>query len=150
MFCINSICHIGSINPSARKTPDESVGGSPSLPSAGGTTTTSISTMRTQAIIGTDHGGTTSTLRLAPSMNCIPRTSPQGYTLHLTRDLKPLERLDRPIGTHFNKRRVQQISSLTPREARVRVRHRLSYFPLRALPVLTPSPCATVSVASLL
>jgi len=60
---INYICHIGAINPSARKTPAETVGGTPSLPSARGTTTTTIITMRAQAIIGTDHGGTTSTLR---------------------------------------------------------------------------------------
>jgi len=37
--------------------------GLPHYLSARGTTTTSISTMRTQAIIGMDHGGTTSTLR---------------------------------------------------------------------------------------
>jgi len=80
-------CRQGDSNPTAQKTPPRN-SWQVSLLTIGEGYYNYRTTLRTRAIIGTDHGGTISPLRNGSSMHCTPWASPQGYAPQLTRDLE--------------------------------------------------------------
>ncbi len=92
-------CRLGDSNPTAQKTPAETVGGSPSLPSVRVTTTTA------PPYVSKRLSERTTVVRFHPfemAHLCTVRPGPRLRAMHrnLRGIWKPIDKLDGPIGAH--------------------------------------------------